>query len=61
MPAGAPVVGRMEVPVVGAVAEVEEGQLEPSLVGDTVGSTSREDSSESETQGEVGDGEIEEE
>ena len=46
--------------MVGAAAEAEEAQPEPSLVGDAAGSASGEDSSKSETKGEVVVGEIEE-
>ena len=53
--------GRMEVPAVGAAGEGKEAQPEPSLVGDAASGASREDSSGSETEGEVGAGEIEEE
>ena len=60
MPGGAPAAGRAEVPAVGAAAEAEEAQLEPSLAGDAVGGTSKEDMSESETKDVVGAGEIEE-
>ena len=44
----------------GVVAEAEKAQPEPSLAGDAANSTSREDTSESETEGKVGTGEIEE-
>ena len=60
MPAGAPAAGRAEVPAVRAAAEAKEAQPEPSLAGDAASGTSEEGIAESETEGKVGAGEIEE-